>query len=601
MSGESQYGNIYLTGRSRTKGSLVIASDEIRWKASASTKLVTIPISDISELRWTPVSQNYQMKVVLNSGTEVRFQGFRRSDKEALDSFANSVTGKALDIEELATNGWNWGSFQFKSSTMKFSVDDKLAFEIPFSDVSQSVVQGKNEVGLEFHQDDTVQADEECLVEMRLYIPPNFKVGDEEEEEELEVPEGAEGTPGEPRPKKSAVEKFHSEVLDRAQLGEHDESISSFENVLFITPRGRYDLEMFGTYFKLHGKSYSYKILYKSVNRLFMLPRPSGQTTFVVSLDPAIRQGNTSYPFLQLTFRDEDEIELKPNMGEDALKKKFDGKLTSTMTGTYSDVLGKVFAALTNRKINAPGAFKNSIGERCVRCSHRAFDGMIFPLERSLFFIHKPPVYIRHEDISSVEFLRIGASSSGSTAKTFDILLNLKQENLSFTSLNREEYSVMVEYFQSRKLKVVGVNEPVAKSSDAKPTVTRSGRMSVKGKDGGVVLPDMDDEDSEEDEDFAEENNDETDEDEYSEDDEDGDGQGGDNPDEKKKAKKKEKSSSSSSEKKEKKDKKPKSDRPATSDAEKVSGKKRKSSTSEDADAEDQEQPAKKSPKLDEE
>jgi hypothetical protein len=77
MPGESQYGSIYLTGRSRTKGSLVLAADEIRWKASSSSKVINIPVSDISDLKWTKVGQAHQLKVVLNSGTEVRFQGFR--------------------------------------------------------------------------------------------------------------------------------------------------------------------------------------------------------------------------------------------------------------------------------------------------------------------------------------------------------------------------------------------------------------------------------------------------------------------------------------------------------------------------------------------
>lgn len=264
---------------------------------------------------------------------------------------------------------------------MRFAIDDKLAFEIPFSDISQSVIQGKNEVSLEFHQDDTVQADEDCLVEMRLYVPPTFKVGDEDEDVEVEVGDSEESKPA----VKSAVEKFQGEILERAQLGENDESIASFENVLFITPRGRYDLEMYSTYFKLHGKSYSYKILYKSVNRLFMLPRPAGQTTLVVGLDPPIRQGNTVYPYLQLSFKDEDEIELKPNLPAEVLLKKYEGKLSATMTGSYFDVLGKVVSAFTSRKINAPGTFKTAADEKCIRCSHRANDGFLFPLEKSLF------------------------------------------------------------------------------------------------------------------------------------------------------------------------------------------------------------------------
>lgn len=84
--------------------------------------------------------------------------------------------------------------------------------------------------------------------------------------------------------------------------GALDESIASFSDVLFVTPvseeeevvpvhcipispllqRGRFELEMFASFFKLHGKSYSYKILYKSIKRLFMLNRPDQHVIFVV-------------------------------------------------------------------------------------------------------------------------------------------------------------------------------------------------------------------------------------------------------------------------------------------------------------------------------
>ncbi len=335
---------------------------------------------------------------------------------------------------------------------MRFMVDDKLAFELPYSDIAQSVVQGKNEVSFEFHQDDTVQPDEECLVEMRLYIPPSYKSASNDDEAVMDLGE---------QPQKSAVEQFQADILDRAQLGEKDESIASFEDILFLTPRGRYDLEVYGTYFKLHGKSYSYKILHKSVNRLFILNRPGGQTTLVISLDPAIRQGNTTHPYLQLSFKDEDEIELKPNLPEDVIAKKYEGKLTSVMSGSFFEILGKVLSAFTNRKLNSSESYETVHEEKCLKCSHKANDGFLFPLEKSFFFIHKPPVYIRHEDISSVEFLRI-IQTSGTASRTFDILFNLRNsEHLSFTGMNREEFKNIYDYMQSKKLRILNAEELV--------------------------------------------------------------------------------------------------------------------------------------------
>lgn len=160
-------------------------------------------------------------------------------------------------------------------------MDDKLAFELPFSDISQSVIQGKNEISLEFHQDDTAQPEDENLVEMRFFVPPSHKLegissvrDTQEDDTETNNSNSADN---------AAIESIHNEILNRAELGESaDESIASFGDIMFVTPRGRFDIEIFPTFFKLHGKSYSYKILYKSVNRLFQLPKSQGQSAFIV-------------------------------------------------------------------------------------------------------------------------------------------------------------------------------------------------------------------------------------------------------------------------------------------------------------------------------
>ena len=46
---------------------------------------------------------------------------------------------------------------------LSFAVDGKQAFEVSLADVSQSQLQGKNDVLLEFHVDDTAGANEVCI------------------------------------------------------------------------------------------------------------------------------------------------------------------------------------------------------------------------------------------------------------------------------------------------------------------------------------------------------------------------------------------------------------------------------------------------------
>jgi structure-specific recognition protein 1 len=41
-------------------------------------------------------------------------------------------------------------------------------------------------------------------------------------------------------------------------------------------PRGRYDIELFDKYMKLHGKTFDYKCLYTNVSALYLLPKQVG-------------------------------------------------------------------------------------------------------------------------------------------------------------------------------------------------------------------------------------------------------------------------------------------------------------------------------------
>lgn len=52
---------------------------------------------------------------------------------------------------------------------LQFDINENTAFEIPLSNVSQCAT-GKNEVTLEFHQNDDTEI---SLMEVRFYVPPN--------------------------------------------------------------------------------------------------------------------------------------------------------------------------------------------------------------------------------------------------------------------------------------------------------------------------------------------------------------------------------------------------------------------------------------------
>ena len=53
---------------------------------------------------------------------------------------------------------------------LTFLVDSKQAFEVSLADVSQTQLQGKNDVILEFHVDDTTGANEVCCLYLVFHI-----------------------------------------------------------------------------------------------------------------------------------------------------------------------------------------------------------------------------------------------------------------------------------------------------------------------------------------------------------------------------------------------------------------------------------------------
>lgn len=68
-----------------------------------------------------------------------------------------------MSEKEMSLKGWNWGTAKFSGSLLSFDVGSHTAFEIPLNYVSQCTT-GKNEVTVEFHQNDDAPVN---LMEMR--------------------------------------------------------------------------------------------------------------------------------------------------------------------------------------------------------------------------------------------------------------------------------------------------------------------------------------------------------------------------------------------------------------------------------------------------
>mmetsp|Transcript_11206 Transcript_11206/g.34297 ORF Transcript_11206/g.34297 Transcript_11206/m.34297 type:complete len:508 (+) Transcript_11206:111-1634(+) len=422
--GPRQFDNIFLAGQSSGSGSLKIDQSVLSWRAREGSRQEKVDKANLVRLEWWNGARGRQLRCVLKGGLSVRFEGFRESDFSKIDELVKAVgllsEGKGLIKAKQASKGWNWGDIEVKGGSLNFQSDDKHVLDVSLSEVAQVNLNSTDELALEFHVDDTAGPNDECLVEMR------FRVGDEENAKEV-------------------YEKIRQRADTSAFAGE---SLAAFSEVHVIVPRGRYTVDLYSNYFKMHGKSYDFKILYSSVSRLFLLPKPDEiNVAFVVSIDPPIRQGNTHYPHLVFQFQVDNEVSVDINLSKEELKKKYNGKISKTETGDAWKVFSKVMKAFCGKSLHTPKTFQSAQGQKSVRTSLGANDGYLFFLDSSLFFVNKPPTYIRFDDIQIVKFKRMDLE------RRFDLFLQTTTgQNLLFSNIERPEFDRISRFLQDKNV-----------------------------------------------------------------------------------------------------------------------------------------------------
>lgn len=500
-----QFNNITLGGRiSSTKGVLKVNSTVFLWRTEAGRVVSVLP-QDLALAFWTRIyGKIFQLRLQLNIGNSIKFDGFRESDYDVLKSLLSEHYNVELETTAVATKGLNWGEYELKGPVVNFAINGDNAFELPISEVSNAVMQPtqKNEVALEFHQDAGLEDEDEALVEIRFFIPNKS------------TEEGS----------KTSAQLFQKNLLDVIEVGTSTKDrITTLFKVPILTPRGRYDIEFYPTFMKLRGKTHDYKLNYESVSRLFQLPKPDQQHIFfIVTVDPPIRQGGMKYPHIVMHFKKDEKIPSIPITvpADQQDKDQFKGLPEDFKDVEMYDVVNRLFKTLTQRKITTPGLFKSHAGSSAIKCALKANDGYLYPLERSFFFVHKPTLHIRFEDITSVEFARVAASASTQTNRTFDIIVRLSDATVhQFAGIQRNEYGSLFNFIQSKKLRI----------ENQAAGLTGAAEMMAAMAD--------DDEESSEDEDFEVDDGEEEEEDE----DESSGGSDDDEEEEEEKPKKKEK------------------------------------------------------------
>lgn len=199
-----------------------MTDQSIIFKNNKTGKVDQLNSNDIDIVNFQRFVDTFGLRVFTKNGTLHRFVGFKSGDETKLAEFFKKNYSIDMLEKELSLRGWNWGTAHFKGAVLSFDCEKKTSFEIPLQNVSQCTP-GKNEVTLEFHQNDDTPV---SLVEMRFHIP------------------STESTDIDP------VDAFYQNVVKQASvLSVSGDAIAIFREIQCLTPRYVFYFQLFLFFF----------------------------------------------------------------------------------------------------------------------------------------------------------------------------------------------------------------------------------------------------------------------------------------------------------------------------------------------------------------
>lgn len=344
---------------------------------------------------------------------------------------------------QVCSDASNYGDVSLRDKTLQMtSINGMPCFELKLDNVAQCVVPANNRDELEIHfpENDGGDKDEDCLVQITLHFPQ----GDEDDEE----------TP---------AQEFQKDIMSTGVIRSiTGDIICEFtkEQGNFVTPRGKYGIQMLSSYMHMQGAQYSYKIKYTDITKTFLLDKQDGMRCFfVIVLDKPIRQGNQKYQYLVIETN-KMEHNLQINLSEAEIAKDYDGQLQPVMVGPLANNIAKVFKVLAQITVFVPKTFKSFRDEYSVRSTYKTNEGLIYPLAKCLIFVHKPTIIINYDDIASVELQRYVQSASSAT-RAFDLEVTLKKKDgggeskYLFVSIDRAEGPAITDFLGTKNVTVI--------------------------------------------------------------------------------------------------------------------------------------------------
>ena len=242
--------NIYLD-LSKQSGRCRLAESGLGWKPSGGADPFTLDNSEIGAAQWSRAAKGYEIKIVTKDSAVLQLDGFEQEDFDRASKAFKIWYGINLESKEHALRGWNWGKAEFGRAELAFNVQNRPAFEIPYSEISNTNLAGKNEIAVEFnlgsdqngtngHKADSTKnrgrkaaAGRDELVEMRFYIPGTVS----KKEVNGEEGSGAENDEEEEE-EQNAANAFYEMLMDKANIGDvAGATFATFQDILHLTPR----------------------------------------------------------------------------------------------------------------------------------------------------------------------------------------------------------------------------------------------------------------------------------------------------------------------------------------------------------------------------
>ena len=481
---------------------------------------------------WTRTGLPFQLKLETKNGASYKFDGFREADVEALKKYISKGYGVSWKEDAVSHRGWNWGVVDVDGTTLKFTVDSQPSFELPLNEAT-SANMTKTEVSVSFNPSGEAIEDGDALAEIKFFVP-NTR-GDEPEavkdhvagaEEEDEVPDFNEEllmTPAEalankimdkiegactppttnsegrfpdsfhlfsPRHMLTFSSSHHFQSLSFSSsnrqssldlgkrvffcpqvLPANAQPIVVFERTSMSTPRGQIDLQLHPNFFFLAGKNF--RIDYSHIVRIFLVPQTrDDMSSLVISLDPPIRQGSTSYPLIVFSIPNK---EVEVTLNQDGIP---EGsallELGASVSGALDEVTAKVLGTLADKKVTRTSTtgFKSTADEASVACKYRQADGLVYPLEQSfVVIVPKTPIHVPFSDIAFVNFEVI--------SQFFTMELHLKSGTIhALMVIPVSQHQVLYNFCKSKNIKTEGEQPATYETTSTRPS-SRSKRATA--------------------------------------------------------------------------------------------------------------------------